>query len=55
MQDQTLEKKVDYLTLLLEDWHESQLKIRVGTTVADLLLGGVIGYFLFQVLNHHLR
>lgn len=52
---QTLEKKVDYLTLLVQDWHDSQLKVRVGTTVADLILGGVIGYFLIQVLDHHLR
>lgn len=50
-----LEKKVDYLTFLIEEMSENSIKFRPPFSIADLLLGGVLGYFLFQVMDHHFR
>lgn len=50
-----LDKKVDYLTFLVEEMSENSLRARQGFAISDLLLGGVLGYFLFQVLDYHFR
>jgi hypothetical protein len=56
-----LEAKVDRVSLLLEDWHHNEVHKKSCPQTRQLakemflntVLGGVLGYFLFRVLDLH--
>lgn len=56
-----LERKVDRVSLLLEDWHHNEVHKKACPETKQLakemflntILGGVLGYFLFRVLDLH--
>lgn len=50
---QQLETKVDRLTALIEEVYESRLRVNPGPVLFDLACGGIIGYFLFKILDYH--
>lgn len=56
----SLESKLDRVSLLLEDWHHEAHKKSCPATnqlakemFLNTVLGGVLGYFLFRVLDLH--
>jgi len=58
---QRLEAQVGRMSLLLEDWHEQQIRKESCSSIPGLakemfvstILGGVLGYFMFRVLDLH--